>query len=209
NGTIRITATITYAEEVLAPILIDFHNQHPTVHVELHASNEAINIDEQGFHMGFRILSRKGKIPGHFIAEKIGSVERHIFSHNNYLQATSIPRQPKDLDRHKLIPYGADRSFEPWRFQDYHGSEPSFKQTSLTFNSNDMIASAIEAGVGIGVLPSFYSRNRFKSTGVIRILSSFALIPDEIYIIYPQRMRKHLLLRSLVKYVRNRLAHDV
>lgn len=74
RGVVRISLPLSYGLKRLAPLLLDFAEQHPEVQLEMHYNDRRVDLIEEGVDLAIRVTHR---LADSDIVRKIGNA--HVF----------------------------------------------------------------------------------------------------------------------------------
>jgi DNA-binding transcriptional LysR family regulator len=169
SGTVRITASVPVAVELLPGVLAQLRLQMPELQIEVVSSNQISNLLRREADIAVRMVRPE---QGSLVAKKIGNVALGAFAHRNYLARRGVPRQPTDLLRHDLIGSDADTAI----LQGFRTMGFPVERDSFVLRSDDFMVQwrAVQAGVGVGFCAEYMARN---DPQVMRILAGQLSIP--------------------------------
>ncbi len=116
TGTLRINAFAAAAREIFSPLLLQFVQRYPQVHVDLVTEGRLVDIVADGFDLGIRGLDL---VPTDMVAVPLGRHRRNaVVASPAYLWAHGEPKVPPDLLAHACIRVRLpDGSLYRWRFE--------------------------------------------------------------------------------------------
>lgn len=95
SGTLRINAFASAARSALLPLVIEFLQQHPKVHIDLVTEGRLVDIVADGFDFGVRSA---GLVPNDVIVVPVGPPQRYaVVGSPGYFAQHGKPRTPSDL----------------------------------------------------------------------------------------------------------------
>ncbi len=185
SGDLHITAPVALGSSWLAPRLGGFIEAYPDIELHLalnDAEPELSALDAEAAIMLWR--PRRSDL----VQLKLMTVRQSLYASKTYLDAYGAPDDPCDLDRHRLVAYGADTATPmhgvDWALGIERAGAP--RRAVLTVNSVLGVKRAIEAGFGIGSLPDYLGEER---PGLIRILPDIHGPEFDSYFVYPEELR--------------------
>lgn len=185
RGTLRVAAPMSFSILQLGPFVHDFLQQFPGVAVELHMSDQRVDLIEDGYDLAIRIGQLQDS---NLVARKITSCRQVLCASPAYLAKHGTPERPEDLLEHNCIVYSFLMTPREWRLTDGDG-ETHVVPVNGTLHSNNGLVNraAAVAGTGIVLLPTFYIGEEVKSGALKPVLCKFR--PEEIgvYAVYPER----------------------
>ena len=170
KGTVRITASVPVAVQLMPPLLARMRVDLPDIQVELVSSNQVSNLLRREADIAIRMVRPE---QGTLLAKKIGDVGLGAYAHRSYLARRSPIRQPTDLLQHDLIGSDTDttilRGFQAMGF--------SIGPELFALRTDDFIVQwqAVRAGLGIGFMADYMARS---DTDVVRVLPGALNVPD-------------------------------
>jgi len=199
TGRLKITAPITYGEFTIAPLINNFITRYPELDVELHLSNQKMDLVADGYDLGIR----QGQLQdSSMMAKRLGSRTLYVCATPAYLAEFGMPKKLADLNQHNCL----QGSLSHWRFQEKGKTRNLHISGNLRCNSGRALADAALKGLGIVQLPGEYVLNHIRSGKLVSLLEE-SCAPDEgIWAIYPYN--KHLLpkVRMLIDYLDEELS---
>jgi DNA-binding transcriptional LysR family regulator len=144
SGVIRLTASEVIGTEVLPALLVEFHEDHPGVVIELALSNRAEDLLHREADIAVRMMrpTQTG-----LRARRIGSIGGGLYAHRRYLQKHGEPRTI-NAPGHAAIGYDRDEAL----LRMVASAHPSLTSDLFAFRSDSDLAqlAAVRAGFGIG-----------------------------------------------------------
>ena len=168
-GTVRITASVPVAVQLLPPLLARMRLALPDIQVELVSSNQVSNLLRREADIAVRMVRPEQST---LVAKKIGDVALGAFAHRAYLARKSVVREPKDILALDLIGGDTDTSI----LAGFHALGFPITLEGFAFRSDDFIVQwrAVQAGLGVGFLADYMVR---ADTDIVRVLPSQLKIP--------------------------------
>ncbi|WP_081162958.1 LysR family transcriptional regulator [Ensifer aridi] len=169
RGRLRVTIPALLGRRCIAPILLDFARQYPSLELELSFADRIVDLVEDGFDLAVRTGS---------LEDRAGTMARRIARHRmivcaspSYVEMHGRPRGLEDLERHHAIIYSRPGWVLPWLFP--RDGQPPVEVTligRLRLDDLDAIADAATAGHGLAWLPSWLIRERIQAGALIPLL---------------------------------------
>ncbi len=124
RGTVRVAAPMSFGTAYLAPALPDLLAQYPQLSIDLHLSDEVIDLIGGRFDLALRIAA----LPNSSLrARRFCDVRRLLVAAPAYLERRGRPSHPRDLGDHACLGYAYLPVPNRWRF--IHGSGEEFVVT--------------------------------------------------------------------------------
>lgn len=169
QGTVRITASVPVAVQLLPPVLARMRLALPEVQVELVSSNQVSNLLRREADIAVRMVRPEQAT---LIAKKIGAVGIGAYAHQSYLARHGPLRTPADMVQHDLIGSDTDTAI----LQGFQAMGFQVTREAFSFRSDDFVVQwrAVQAGLGIGFMADYLARTDAQ---VVRVLPGQLSIP--------------------------------
>ena len=172
-GWVRITAPVAFMRDVLTPLFAEFSREHPSIRLDLRASNDLADLAKDGVDLAIRSGSLVG-VPGHLqtVWFKFPWV---VCASPAYLRGRGRPEQPSDLAAHKLIGFRNQRTGQvrSWRFR-HPGGERNVVEVapdvSSIFDDGASAWTAVVQGAGIASAPLWLAANDLRAGRAVELL---------------------------------------
>lgn len=197
SGTLRVSAAGAFAEEHVAPALMQFAQQYPDLTIEMDFNSRMVNFIEDGIDFAIRYGALKDS---GLVARKLVDRPMAAVASRDYLHRFGEPTHPDQLKQHSCIVTNNDH----WQF----ASENKILNTRVTGrwksnNSNAAIA-ACEQGLGIAYMPKSSLEQRLQSGALLPVLQDFWGPGNSSWIVYQNQrflpLRARLAIDYLVRY---------
>ncbi len=183
RGLVRLAAPMSFGVRWIAPILPEFLELYPEVSVDLHLSDERIDIIGEGFDMAVRIAAMPDSS---LVARRLCSIARYVFAAPAYLKKHGRPTHPLHLSAHNCLGYAYLSTPDTWRFTNDSGEEAAVRPAGrFRANNGDATVPAVLAGVGIALLPEFFLANALREGRVEKILTDWTVPAGGLHLVTP------------------------
>ena len=186
SGLLRVTTPVTFGSVWLTPRLKDFVDQHPDIQVNLLVDDAELDLSMREADCAVRMQPPR---QADLIQRHLFTIHVHVFAAPAYLKRHGTPRSSADLDKHRIIVYGAD-PHPPvpgvnWLLE--AGTEPGRRrEPALMVNNVYAILRAVENGIGIAAFPDYMVQESDRITQVLPELEGPSY---ESYFVYPEELR--------------------
>ena len=183
----------------LIPRLSRLRRLHPGIRIEVHSAAAIADIARGEADLALR-FDRPGD-DDVLLARKVGRAKFGLYATAQYLQRHGTPLALEDLSRHAVIgPAGrlVDTRMTEW-LGDVANSE------ALACNSMLGVAAAVEAGLGIGILPHYMASPERKPQRLLPGL--FETVLDVWLLVHPHT-RGAAKMRAVIDFLVRELAAD-
>ncbi|RTL94269.1 LysR family transcriptional regulator [Ancylobacter aquaticus] len=197
SGALRINANKSGARILLANVVPRFLDLYPDVGLDLVSEGRLVDIVEQGFDAGVRLLEA---VPRDMIAVKFGGDVRFIaVAAPSYLEGSATPKTPDELHAHRCIrqrlPSGKRYR---WEFAKRGAEIAVDVPGNLTLDDNDLLVQAAAAGRGIAYVPEHFAKPFLKSGQLVTVLDDWCPTTPGLALYYPRSRHIPSPLRAFV-----------
>lgn len=204
RGAIRIAAPMSFGVSHLGPALPEFMERHPDITLDLHCSDELVDVVAQGFDLALRI----SQLPdSSLLARRLCAVRILLVGAPSYFERHGDPAHPRDLAAHRALRYAHARSHEAWRFR--HPRKGEFAQAvpaSMLVNNAEALAPALRAGLGLALQPEFLAWQDLQSGTIRTTMDEWQVPPIALHIVTPPGRAKPARVQALIEFLARHFA---
>ncbi|MEH7840013.1 LysR family transcriptional regulator [Rhizobium laguerreae] len=201
SGTLRINANKSGARILLEEVVPRFLDLYADVELDLVSEGRLVDIVEQGFDAGIRLLET---VPKDMVAVKFGGDVRFIaVAARSYLDGKARPHTPDDLYAHccvrQRLPSGKRYR---WEFSK-RGAEVAIDVPgNLTLDDNDLLVQAAADGRGIAYVPEYFAQRFLGSGQLVTVLDDWCPPTPGLALYYPRSRHVPSPLRAFIDLLR-------
>ena len=205
RGLMKLSATLGFGRRHIAPALSKFARAYPDVEVQLHLSDRAVNLVEQGYDAAIRF----GELPdARLTARKLALNQRVLCAAPSYLRRAGEPNTPAELQKHAcLFIRESDETFGTWHLRSGTRSESIKVRGPLSSNDGDCALSWALDGHGILMRAEWDIRRYLKSGRLVLVLPQYETPDADIHAVYPQRHQRSARVRAFVDFLTTTFTH--
>lgn len=198
KGQLKITAPITYGEQIIAPLLNDFMQRYPELVLQLFLSNQTLDLVDNNFDLAIRL--------GHLndssmMAKKLSQRQLFVCASTDYIHKYGQPKSLSELSEHNCL-MGSSSS---WHFLE-QGKQKNIRITgSIKCNSGFALLDAAVKGIGLVQLPDYYVQQALDKGQLIECLGNYREPQQGIWALYPNNRYLSVKVRLLVDYLQAQL----
>ncbi|WP_281842476.1 LysR family transcriptional regulator [Sinisalibacter aestuarii] len=178
SGQLRINASTSFGQEVIARFLPDFLDAYPDLRVTLSLDDRLVDMVEGGFDVSIRI--RQAMPDSTLIARKIATLHQRIFASPAYLAKAGTPRVPEDILGHRIVGFLPGDHLTQWELHGPDGVRSLQLDPAVKVGNSLVLRDLLIAGYGIGTLPDFVSDTAEARGDLVRVLPAWELPTREI-----------------------------
>lgn len=198
-GRLKLSLSIDYCQNVLAPKLESFAKAYPDVELILDLSGGIVDLISGGFDAAIRI----GKLADSTLyAQKIGQMKTVCCASPSYLAQNGTPKNVDDLAEHQCLMYSNSTTGRDWVF--YQDGKELRKRVSGRFsvNSGGYQKDLAINGHGITYLPDFIASDAIESGDLVPILGDYDNLTLDIQVVYTEKKNMRAVLRAFIEHIR-------
>ncbi|MFT4096542.1 MAG: LysR family transcriptional regulator [Rhodoblastus sp.] len=187
QGELRVTTTLGIGANWLAPQLGEFLELYPEIKLRLILTDDELDLGMREADVGLRL--RAPSQPD-LIRRRLFTVHYHLYASADYIRRHGQPKTLAELDQHRILSYGATgagflSSLNSLLTAGREAKNP--RVPALSVNNITALRHAVEAGVGIAVLPEYLLAA--TDSGLVQLLPNAEMPELECYLVYPEEMK--------------------
>jgi DNA-binding transcriptional LysR family regulator len=207
RGILRVSASVTTGQQLLAPLLPSFMALFPNIELQLELTNRRIDLIEEGLDVAIRVgLLEDSRL----VSRKLGVSQHHLYACQTYLDQQAILTKPEQLCSHHLL-----------LMSDQTGSKKGAKhivvlnnneqtqhisvQPVCTANDFHSLHQFTKQGMGIAVLPHYMCHD--PDDKLIRVLPEWTCPSLDFHAIYPSHRGATPKLRVFLDFMKKAFAN--
>lgn len=194
KGKLKINAPMALGLSHLSTLFSEFMHIYPEIELDIHLSDEPIDLIQEGFDLGFRAASKV--FDSQYIGKELYRFQYKICTSRRYLENHSAINHPIDLCQHNCFVYSYFRDKNVWPL----GEGIQVKGT-LKVNNTAFMLESIRQGLGIGFIPDFICDQAIQSGEVIELFPQEKRPNLTLYALYPARQHVPPKLRHCLEFV--------
>lgn len=188
SGKIKITASTSYGQIILAPLLKTFCQQYPAITVDLLLSDTRVDIIAEQVD----IAIRHGQLPdSSLIARKLKEVKYHLVATPDYLANNSTIAIPKDITQHSLITFNYEGFIKEWSFKKNQTLKKIPIEPKISISNAATIRDCVKNQLGLALLADWTIEKDLKTGALTSVLADWNISgssqQSSIWLIQPSR----------------------
>lgn len=209
SGTLRITAPVTFAQLVLAPLLAELAKQTPLLSFELLLTDRMVDLVGERVDVAVRLGRLRDST---LVAQKLGEMRYAVCASPSYLRRRGRPKRPIDLEAHDCLRYPLPGETGTWRFRERGGASEiqDIAVTGPVTAANGLFLSQLAiAGMGVIALPRWNVAEALAAGTLIELLEPYEMTLSEfglaMHLVHPSRQYVPLKTQVFLDFMRKRL----
>lgn len=202
RGPVRVTAPMSFGISHLAPALPEFMARHPEVALDIHFSDELVDLVAGGFDVALRISSLADSS---LLARRLCTVRILLVGAPGYFERHGRPRHPRELAGHRALQYAYARGGSSWRFRHpRHGEFTQAMPAPLQVNNAEALVPALRAGLGLALQPEFLAWEDLRSGALETAMDDWRVEPIALHLVTPPGRSRPARVQALMDYLSGR-----
>jgi DNA-binding transcriptional LysR family regulator len=156
RGHLKVNASSSFGQMVIAPFLPRFLDQYPDLRVTLALDDRVVDMVEGGFDVSIRI--RPTMPDSALVARRVGTMRQRIFAAPEYLKRAGVPQNPEEIKDHKIVGFLLAEHLTVWNLIGPNGASSIALDPPVRVGNSLVLRDLLIAGQGLGTLPDFISR---------------------------------------------------
>jgi len=205
RGLVRLAIPMSFGERWVAPLMPKFLQLYPDVAVDLHLSDDRVDLIGEGFDAALRIAVLEDSS---LVAKLISPVRRYLVATPGYLGRYGRPQHPDDLAAHRCLGYAYRAKRDIWRLTSATGEEATVTPVGplRVTNVNALLPSLLE-GVAIGELPEFIAAQYLRSGELEALLPGWEMPLGGLYFVTPTARARSAKVDALSRFLIDALSN--
>ena len=197
TGVLRVSASQFLAEEVLAVMVQKFLTLYPKVVLDLHVSNQTINLIEDRIDLAIRISN---DLDPNLIARKLGQCHSKLCATPEYIKQNLPIKTLEDVSKHNCLTYSYFGNAH-WKLLVNGQVESVPVQGNFYANESSVLLQAVLVNAGIAMLPLSSVSKHIAKGELVEILPKYDCVALDIHGVYRSREHMPMLLRKFIDFL--------
>jgi len=202
HGLVRLAAPMSFGILHLGQLLPDFLERYPKISVDVHLSDQYIDLIGGGYDVALRI----GALADSSLrARRLFTMRVPLVGSPAYFARHGRPQHPRELEHHQLIRYSHRASPSTLTF--YHPLEGECSvrvEGRILTNNGDIALPALLGGIVMGLQPEFFVWQHLRDGLLEEALPGWAGAPAALHIVTPPGARRPARVRALIDFLAER-----
>jgi len=200
SGDIRVNSVGgVIGEELIAPLLIKFQQQHTGINIQLDFSSPKVDL----LNSEYDLVVRMGAMPDStLVARPLKTITTRYVASPEYIKNHEAINQPDDLKNQSLI-YGSIRE---WRFSKGKKISSINAQQGFHISNGRVMREAALAGLGIARLADIYVTEDLNQGRLLELFSDWDINQTPLHLVCPPARYQLNRVRALSDWLINGVA---
>jgi DNA-binding transcriptional LysR family regulator len=210
RGLLRITASVTFGQARIVPLLAEFMKRHPGLQVEGVFTDANIDLVADRIDLAIRLGPA---VSGDLIASKLMDTTYRVVASPAYLAKAPGLARPDDLMAHRVLLFDIAAFRSRWRFRDTAGAVSEVPvDGAITLSPAGSLLAAALAGLGPALLPDWLVDDDIAAGQLTDCFPALrcaaANFDTAAWLVYPSRAYLPSKVRAMIDFLREKLARS-
>ncbi|MFP6560357.1 LysR family transcriptional regulator [Paraburkholderia sp. B3] len=198
-GTLRLTGSVSFCSQILAPLLPQFTALYPKLEVAITAANRYFDLIESGIDLAIR--TREHEADSGLVIRRLAETRRILAASPEYLARHGTPRSIDELAGHQFLIYTLANN--PHELSFTKGALTRTVKIGGTLESNEgqVICKAGLSGLGIVIQPIYIIHDDVVAGRLVPIVDDWDLPRLKINMAYPKRQYVPSKVRAFIDFL--------
>jgi len=207
SGTLRLTASVTFAQVCIVPLLQRFRATFPSVRLELLMTDANLDLVAERIDLAVRLAPR---ITTDVIGAKLMDTCYRVCASPSYAAAAPTLDRPEALSRHDCLRLALPAYRSHWRFRDTDGVVSEVPVDGSVVLSNPLgVRDAAIAGLGPALLPDWLIDDEIGAGRLVDLFPGYDVTATSFdtaaWLLYPSRSFLPEKVRVTIDFLRRHL----
>jgi DNA-binding transcriptional LysR family regulator len=207
TGTLRLTASVTFGQAMIQPLLPAFCAAYPDITLECLFTDQNLDLVADRIDLAIRLAPA---IEGDLIASRLMTTRYRVVASPSYLATAPALTTPSDLSHHQLLLFAIRPFRTRWLFKDLSGTITETPVTgSIILSPAGAILDTALSGLGVALLPSYLTDRHIAAGRLTRLLTDYAVTATSFdtgaWLVYPSRSFLPAKTRAMADFLRANL----
>jgi DNA-binding transcriptional LysR family regulator len=208
TGSLRMTASVAFGYQKLAPLLAEFRAKHPMLKLEVLLTDVNMHLVNDRIDLAVRLGSR---FEGDVICTKLINTRYRVCASPSYIRTQGKPNKPQDLNKHSCLLLSLPEFRNKWLFSDRKNKVLDVDITGEVIISNPLVQQrcALE-GMGPALLADWLCDEHVAAGDLVDLFPNYAVTATSfdtgVWLLYPSRYYLPGKVRAMIDFLREKLA---
>ena len=204
RGLLRLATPMSFGIRWVAPILPEFFKLYPDIAVDLHLSDDKVDLIGDGFDAALRIAVLEDSS---LVAKLQTPVRRYVVAAPSYIARYGRPQHPDDLAAHHCMGYAYRAQSDVWRFKSHDGQTASVTPVGpLRVTNIEALLPCLLEGQAIAELPEFIASDLLSAGSIEALLPGWEMALGGLYFVTPTARARSNKVEVLSTFLQKRLS---
>lgn len=198
RGTLKIFAATGFVQGHFAPMLDAFQRAYPDLRVDLNVTDEMIDPVKTGVDCALQIHPTSSF---DLVSRSLFSVRRFFCATPTYIETHGVPKEPRDLHKHRVAYYSRYMGRDKWTFRRGDDELTLYLSPVLLSNSVHMLYDYALESSAIVCLPTWVAAPALLDGRLKLVLADHLLDPLTLRAVFSPTSRNAVKLRLFIDHL--------
>lgn len=207
NGLLRVTASASFGQLRVVPLLPKFAVLYPQLAVELILVDAMLDLVSERIDLAVRLGSLQDSS---LVAKRLMQVHFHVCASPAYLKKAGRPSHPNEVADHNCLLFPLAGSRSQWRFKSSNGKVTEVPVSGRTIIANSLaLRQCALAGMGLSLLPNWLIADQLRNGTLVNLFPSMQISAAQFntaaWLVHPSRNHVPLKVRVMIDFLKREL----
>jgi DNA-binding transcriptional LysR family regulator len=207
RGTLRLTASVTFGQAMILPLLPAFRAAYPEVALDCLFTDQNLDLISDRIDLAVRLAPA---IEGDVIAARLLRTRYRVVASPGYLARAAPLALPADLAAHQLVLFAIRPFRTRWLFRDGTGALTEIPiHGDLVLSPAGSVRDAALADLGVALLPNYLVDEEVAAGRLRHLLPDWQVTATSFdtgaWLVYPSRTFLPAKTRAMIDFLRSHL----
>lgn len=204
KGTLRITASVSFGQQCIVPLLPEFQVAYPDLVVDALFTDAVVDLFAERIDLAIRLGLLEDST---LIAQQLMRTHYRVCASEQYLQRRGHPSHPHDIQHHDCLLFPLSGFRTKWTFRSSDGETCTVPVGGRTIISNAIaLQQCAIAGMGLSLLPNWLIDSDLQKGNLIDIFPNYEVTATDFntaaWLVYPSRTYVPLKVRVFIEFLK-------
>ena len=203
KGVLRLTASVTFGQAMILPLLPAFRAAYPDIRLECLFTDQNLDLIADRIDLAIRLAPEIG---GDVIASRLMTTRYRVVASAAYLANAPSLATPEDLAAHRLLLFSIRPFRTRWLFRTAEATREVAVTGDIVISPAGAIRDAALAGLGVALLPNDLTDPEIAAGRLTRLLPDWAVTATSFdtgaWLVYPSRSFLPAKTRAMIDVLR-------
>ncbi len=178
RGLLRVTLPVIFGQRQIAPLLPEFLDRYPQIHLDLSFTDRFVDILEESLDVAIRI----GQVQdSQLVVRRLAPNRRVLCASPAYLQKYGSPQSPKELAQHSCLNFSRLATGDIWHLSRQNQRISIPVKGRLRVDDGEALYQAVLGGCGIGLIATFIVGDALRTGQLVTVLDDWKSPTTDIF----------------------------
>ena len=208
QGTIRVTASVSFGQTCIVPLLPKFGDLYADLTIELLLTDAVVDLLAERIDVAVRLGLLTDST---LIVQQLMRTTYSVCASPQYLQRYGHPQYPHEIEQHNCLLFPLVGFRSRWIFRDDKGETSEVPVQGRTIISNAIaLQRCAISGMGLALLPTWLIDPDLRSGMLINVFPDYEVTATDFntaaWLVYPSRAYVPLKVRAFIDFLKENIS---